>query len=124
MRNIRVDIDGNGIVYIDNKQNYKGEHNNTVLSFVVDASFEVYSKFLFFETPEGSFWVDLEIDNETEFDYAVQQNLSVFDVVKCCVVFKEGNDIIGKSDVFDLYFKDSINASVLLVDAVVTDFRI
>jgi len=89
-----------------------GENKAEVLEFIFPTGFENYHKTIEIQTSESKFVDNIENDRY-ELTYAITK----YKKVKAQIVSKDlENDIVFKSEKFDIEFKESINASEELVE--------
>ena len=84
-----------------------GENKAEVLEFTFPEEYQLNNKFIEFETSDGKF-VDTIVDNQ----YPITNAITKYEELRAQIVIKDLNDnMVFKSRIFTMKFKESINAT-------------
>lgn len=104
---MKIEVFKNRMVYKEGVAGTQKENNFEIIDFKFPEELSSYKKYIEFDTQDGKF-VD-EIKNDS---YSIERNITKYPKVVVQVVMKDlQNDIVFKSQLFNLFFNDSINAS-------------
>lgn len=104
---MKIEIFKNRMVYKEGVAGSQKENSFEIIDFKFPEELSNYKKYIEFDTQDGKF-VD-EIKNNS---YTIERNITKYPKVVVQVVMKDlQNDIVFKSQLFNLFFNDSINAS-------------